>query len=76
MAAVQQAAHHILRDLLGSERIKLVPGRKLKTAIRAVHRGFEPGLHKVGRLNHDHAGNAAWPSAAGWPLRSHQSEGG
>jgi hypothetical protein len=31
----------------------------VKTAILAVHRGFEPGLQWDGRIEHDHAGKAA-----------------
>jgi hypothetical protein len=31
----------------------------VKAAILAVDRGFEPGLQRDGRIEHDHAGKAA-----------------
>jgi hypothetical protein len=59
IAAIQAAAQHVLRDLLGALRVKLVPGHEFKIAIGTSQRSLEASMQKAGGLDHDHAGNAA-----------------
>jgi hypothetical protein len=71
IAVIQKAAHHLGRDLLGAERVKLVSGRGVDLSIGAVRRSLETSMDKLARFDHHHAGNAAiWITVGPRPLAS------
>jgi hypothetical protein len=67
IAVIEKPADHVRRDLARAIRVKLVPRRKLETAISAGQRSFETRMEKAVGLDHDHAGSATVRMAAGQP---------
>jgi hypothetical protein len=67
IVAIKEPADHVRRDLLGTDRVKLVSGRELETAICACQRSLETSMEKVAGLNDDHPGSAAVRMAVGQP---------
>ena len=71
IAAVEQPAHHVRRDLVGALLVKLVPGRELELTIGAGQRSLEAGMEEIAGLDHDHAGGAAVGMAVIQPEQGH-----
>jgi hypothetical protein len=68
IAVIEKPADHVRRDHLCTERVELVSGRELKTAIGASKRSLETSMEKArAGLNDDHSGSAAVEMAIGQP---------
>jgi hypothetical protein len=63
----REPANHILGDLLGAERVKLVSARELKLLLGTCQRSLETSLEKAAGLNHDRASGATVRMAIGQP---------
>jgi hypothetical protein len=60
IAVIQEAVHHVLRDLPRAVLVELVPGYEFKIAIRTSRRSLETSMEKAtAGLDHDHVGGTA-----------------
>jgi hypothetical protein len=71
ISVIEKTADHVRRDLLGADRVKLVPRHELETHGR--RRPAKPsGEHGGGHgLDHDHAGSTATRMAVSQPEEGH-----